>query len=345
MKILFLGETYRADAQTWIKGIESQSKSSITTLEVPPSKQRWKRVLYLFLFWLEITKANRTDWDLILAERSTSYGFFSLFVRAKVRAVAQQGITDAYPTTGFSAWVKKNLMRMVYTRVDVIHAWGNVMVPAMLQAGAPPSRIMILPKGINLALYLKSKILNGTKKIGIVTRSLYPEYRHQDILMAAKIVAQTTLDFEIWIVGDGILLEDLKQKAHQLGISNQIRFLGRIPNDQLPTLLSKSDFYLSVPVSEGVSASLFEAMATLNFPIVSDLPAYQAFIKNGKNGLISPVAKPDELAKHILTYIQNADSFQEAIQNNRKYIENHVAFDRNMKVIFDRYSSLLKQKY
>ncbi len=344
MKILFLGETYRADAQTWIKGIEIQSRSPITTLEVAPSKKRWKRVLSLFLFWMDIVKINRTQWDLVLAERSTSYGFFSLFIRAKVRAVAQQGITDAYPTTGFSAWIKKNLMRMVYTRVEVIHAWGHVMVPAMLHAGASPSRIMVLPKGINLELYKYNKVPQGTKKIGIVTRSLYPEYRHQDILLAAKIVAQSTLDFEIWIVGDGVLLEDLKQKVQEYGISNQIRFWGRISNDQLPSLLSKSDFYLSVPVSEGVSASLFEAMATLNFPIVSDLPAYQAFIKHGKNGLITPVAKAEDLAKYILTYIQNPESFREAVLENRRYIEENVAFDRNMKVIYDRYSSLLKQK-
>lgn len=343
MKILFLGETYRADAQTWIKGIEANARVALATLEVKPTKIRWIRVMNLGLFFFQILKINQQKWDLVLAERSTSYGFFSLFVRAKVRAVAQQGITDAYPVTGFSGKLKRFLKRQVYLRADIIHAWGHVMVPAMLNAGAPPSKILVLPKGIDLNQYKKFKSPH-LKKIGIVTRSLFPDYRHQDIIKAAQILTQSTDQFEIWIVGDGILKDELAALSQNLGIVDKIKFLGRIPNDHLPLLLAQSDFYLSVPISEGVSASLFEAMATHNFPIVSDLPAYQAFIQHGSNGLIAPVGSPEDLARHMLTFIQNPDFFAAGIHQNRKYIEEKVDFEKNMKEIFQRYNQLIIKK-
>jgi glycosyltransferase involved in cell wall biosynthesis len=48
------------------------------------------------------------------------------------------------------------------------------------------------------------------------------------------------------------------------------RFSGRIPNTELPELLRASNFYISMPITEGVSASLFEAMASNCYPIVTN---------------------------------------------------------------------------
>lgn len=345
MNILFLGETYRADAQTWIKGIEKNSGVKISTLEVKPSKSRLRRLLLMLFFFGSIVKINRTQWDLVLAERSTSYGFFALFIRAKVRIVAQQGITDAYPVTGFSGVIKRAIKGIVYKNVDWIHAWGHVMVPAMLNAGADPAKIQVLAKGINLEHYkgLKSNS-SKTKKIGIVTRSLFPDYRHEDILRAIDLVRKTFPEVLVLIVGDGVLRADLESLAVELGITEHVKFLGRVPNIELPQLLSKSDFYLSVPISEGVSASLFEAMATLNFPIVSDLPAYKAFIKDQINGILVPVGNPAALAEAILRFLNNPDKYESAVSKNREFIEASVDFDQNMEVIYQKYITLLNNK-
>jgi len=345
MNILFLGETYRADAQTWVKGIEQNSGVTIRTLEVKPSKSRIKRLWSLIFFFFRIAKVNGTHWDIVLAERSTSYGFFSLFVRAKVRVVAQQGITDAYPITGVSGVVKRAVKGIVYRNVDWIHAWGHVMVPAMLHAGADPAKIQVLPKGINLGLYKGSKINSSqSRKTGIVTRSLFPDYRHEDILRAIGLVSKIFPEVQVLIVGDGVLRLDLESLALKLGISEQVKFMGKVPNHELPQLLAKSDFYLSVPISEGVSASLFEAMASRNFPIVSDLPAYKAFIKDQKNGILVPVGNPTALAEAILQYLNKPEHYDLEVSKNREFIEEAVDFDSNMQVIYQKYLTILKNK-
>lgn len=344
MKILFLGETYRADAITWIRGIENNAKVKIHTLEVSPSPLRWRRVLNLLFFFPQIILINRQRWDLVLAERSTSYGFFSLFVRARARVVAQQGITDVFPTEGHAVPIKKWLQRKVYSNVDMIHAWGHVMVPAMLNSGADPSKIKVLPKGIDLGFFHGRRIAkeNSKKLIGIVTRSLYPEYRHEDILVATNLVKQSFPEVEIWIVGDGILSSSLEKMAIDLGLEQNIKFLGRVPNEELPNLLAQSDFYLSVPISEGVSASLFEAMASGCFPIVSKLPAYEAFIKDGYNGIITPVNDSQSLAIAITNYLNNPLQYEMGVQYNRKYIEENVDFHQNMRMIYHWYLTNLQ---
>ena len=344
-RILFLGETYRADAQSWIKGIEKASGVKLNTMEVESSDSRLKRMFEFFKFWIKILQIKKGTYDFVLAERATSYGFFSLFVPAKVRIVAQQGITDAYPETGFSGIYKRFLQKKVYQKVDLIHAWGEVMVPAMLQSKANPSKIFVMPKGLDLNKYefydpFKRKINSKA----IVTRSLTDVYHHEVILEALAILKQKNLQLFLTIVGDGNLMDTLKSKCRELDISELVDFKGRISNEALPPLLQSSSIYISVPETEGVSASLFEAMASGCFPIVTDLPGTRAFISNNENGMLIPVNDAKALADAIGKFLMSFETFFPAINQNRRLIEAKVNRDKNMEVIFDRYVDLYNEK-
>ncbi|MBN3583019.1 glycosyltransferase [Algoriphagus aestuarii] len=344
-RILFLGETYRADAQTWIKGIEKVSGLKIETMEVDPTGSRILRMLKFLRFWLNILRIKKNEYDFVLAERATSYGFFSLFVPAKVHVVAQQGITDAYPETGFSGIYKRYLQKKVYQKVDLIHAWGEVMVPAMLQSNADPAKILVMPKGMDLTKYAFydpfKRVIN---QHAIVTRSLTDVYHHEVILDSVAILKSRKIVIYLTVVGDGNLMEDLKSKSKSLGIQDLVDFKGRISNDALPPLLQRSSIYISVPETEGVSASLFEAMASGCFPIVTDLPGTRAFIRNNENGILIPVNDANALADAIQKFLESAEEYFPAINQNRRYIENIVNLERNMKVIFAKYLEILKSK-
>ncbi len=347
MKILFLGETYRADAKTWIDGIQKESGLVLDTLEIARTNNRSQRMIYAmgFLFkilWMRFGKR----YDLVLAERTTSYGFFSLFVPAKLRVIAQQGISDVFPDYGFAGWYKSFLQRWAYKDADLIHAWGVVMTYAMVESGANPAKIMIMPKGINLQKFEVKKRATEKRKtpIAIVTRSLYELYRHEDIIQAVSILKERKIDMECWIVGEGKRKQMLEKLSVELQVADRVRFFGLIENDDLPALLRQSDIYLSMPNTDGVSASLFEAMASGCFPIVSDLPANRAFIVSGKNGILVPVGDPEKLADAILDYLTHEDFYWNAIQKNRAFIEMEVNFEKNMEKIFNRYQKLLNCK-
>lgn len=342
--ILFLGETYRADAQSWIKGIERKSGLKIQTMEVESTATRTGRIFKFLIFFLRILKSNFSEsYDIVLAERATSYGFFSLFVNSKRRVVAQQGITDAWPPDGISGKIKRLLQKTVYRRVDLIHAWGDVMVPAMIESQANPEKIMVLPKGLDLGLYTFPVIHPQHTYSAIVTRSLTSVYHHLDILEALALLKNEGIHLTLTIVGDGLLKDFLIGKAKEMQLENSVTFTGRIPNGALPELLRKSSIYISVPETEGVSASLFEAMASGCFPVVTDLPGTRAFITDGENGSLVPVNSPKSLAEKLKTYLSNPDHYQSAIIKNRKFIEENVDLDKNMDLIWSRYLNLLQQ--
>ncbi len=339
--ILFLGETYRADAQTWIKGIERESGLKIQTMEVKSTSTRLGRIFNFMRFGLNILMTNFfKSYDLVLAERATSYGFFSLFVKAKKRIIAQQGITDAWPESGFSGSYKRFLQKLVYQKADLIHAWGEVMVPAMLSSNADPAKIMILPKGIDLESY--QRWISKTPSQAIVTRSLTEVYHHADILDTLALLRKDQVYLKLVVVGDGALKDALVSKTKALGIADQVRFTGKISNLELPEYLKLAAIYISVPETEGVSASLFEAMASGCFPIVTDLPGTRAFIRNGENGLLVEVNAPKQLADAIRNFLENQETFQNAILENRKFIEDQVDLKKNMAKIWSKYLEIFQ---
>jgi glycosyltransferase involved in cell wall biosynthesis len=168
-----------------------------------------------------------------------------------------------------------------------------------------------------------------------------PEYRHDVILKAFDILNKKGIDFELTIVGDGKLLPQLKELSTKMNIQNKVNFTGRIPNNKLPELLQQSNFYISMPITEGVSASLFEAMASHCYPVVTDIAGNQSWIKHRENGQLITIDDTEMLAEEIIWAFENEDYRNVVVANNRKFVEDNADYKTNMKIIAEKYHDLI----
>lgn len=347
LKILFLGETYRADAITWMNGLKEFGDFEIVTWELKSSsKTKWQRLFrfaeYLSALFHIRQLIKRENPEMVIAERTTSYGFLAAISGKHPIAIAQQGKTDLWPENSISLPLKKFLQNYAFKKADLIHAWGPIMASHMKSVNVEMEKVLVLPKGVNLEHFQFSNSIHNTNKItAIVTRSLLPEYRHEAILGAFAKIKQQKIDFELTIVGDGNQRERLEKLANELGISEQVDFKGRIENTNLPQLLVKNNFYISMPNTEGVSTSLFEAMACGCYPIVSDIEGNQSWIQHRKNGQLVKVDDATQLAEEIIWAFENPEFREKAIVQNRKFIEKHANYSINMKIISDKYHQLI----
>jgi glycosyltransferase involved in cell wall biosynthesis len=347
-KILFLGESYRADAITWMKGLKEFGDFEICTWELKTPNNtklnRFKRIAEYLFAPLSIRKIIRQEKpDMVIAERTTSYGFLAALSGAKTIAIAQQGRTDLWPEGSVLLPLKKIIQKYSFKKAHLIHAWGPVMTISMKEIGVDMSKVLVLPKGIDLSLFTPSTS-NSTKIEAIVTRSLQREYRHDSILKAFSIVHQKGIDFTLTIVGDGTRLTYLKDLASTLQIENKVVFTGRIPNTELPKLLQQSNIYISMPITEGVSASLFEAMACHCYPVVSDIPGNQSWITHRKNGQLITIDDIEKLAEELIWSFENPESRNQAVLQNRKFVEENANYSSNMKMIADKYHELISSQ-
>jgi len=282
---------------------------------------------------------------MVIAERTTSYGYLAAVSGVHPIAVAQQGVTDLFPVGSIMIPIKKRLQRKAFTNVDVLHAWGPVMAEHMQRVGTDMQKVMVMPKGIDLRKFQFTTIAQKQQQPVrvIVTRSLTWVYCHKVIFDAAASIKKAGIQLEWLIVGDGVLRQELEAYVTDLGLQQDVKFLGRIHNHDLPAYLASSTFYVSMPMTEGVSASLFEAMAAGCYPLVTDLPGNRYWVRNGDNGQLIPVNDSAALAEKIITLYHQPEVLSKAVNDNRDFIESYANYEVNMKKIADKYHQLIDQ--
>jgi len=139
------------------------------------------------------------------------------------------------------------------------------------------------------------------------------------------------------------VLPQLQQLAAALEVADIVSFTGRIHNHDLPALLQQALLYVSMPVTEGVSSSLFEAMASGCYPLVTDLPGNQSWITHRKNGRLIPMNDAQALAAEIIELAENPWLMYNQVQYNRTFVEENASFEKNMKIISDTYHKLIDE--
>jgi glycosyltransferase involved in cell wall biosynthesis len=156
-----------------------------------------------------------------------------------------------------------------------------------------PSRIVVFPWGVDIRSFnperpsdLKAHFGWEGKQVIICIRSHSRIYGIDVLLDAIPAVLRTAPDARFLLIGDGRLTESFRKKAQKMGIQENVRFVGRVRNSQIPYYLTGSDIYVSPSLSDGTSISLLEAMACGLPVVVTDVDANFEWVKDGHNGLI-----------------------------------------------------------
>lgn len=123
----------------------------------------------------------------------------------------------------------------------------------------------------------------------ILTIGRLNEHKNIDILI--KSIHRTK--YHLTIIGKGEEEERLHALAKELGVENQITFIGSVPNDKIKEYYLKSDVFAMAMEAEGISIPVIEAMA-------SGLP------------VVVPKSIEGELKADFLYVERNPESYQDA---------------------------------
>lgn len=349
MTVLFLGDVSHPNAQHWISGLKKIGKCEVTTWSLYKGNGLFGRLLRM-LHWVWAVlfisrKIRRNNPDILIGYRLTSYGFIAAFSGFKPLVIAAQGETDVWPMNSFSTPFKEFLAKYAIRKADLIHAWGSHMAENIYLVEPSEHKTLVLPRGIDLDLFNCSKTeLGGPTCEIVVTRSLYPVYGHEVIIEAVANVIREGIPVKLNILGEGSQKEFLIALTHQLGIASNVTFTGRVTKQDLAEHLRNSDIYISMPATEGVSASLLEAMASGCFPIVSALEANKYWIRTGVNGYLVEIGDWQSLALRILEIYRNPELFKTAIDFNLSLVKKKADASINLNVFMDSYRTLMHKK-
>jgi len=111
------------------------------------------------------------------------------------------------------------------------------------------------------------------------------------------------------IAGDGSELDNLKTFVNQNKLENFVKFLGKIPHDEIPYLIKKSHICLSPFTKNAFNGTGSSALKNYEYlacdkPIIASKGEDHNFIEDYKLGLLALADDVDDWKKKILTFME-----------------------------------------
>ena len=249
---------------------------------------------------------------------------------------------------GFKKWLVKYALK----RADLITCDAEHMIEEMVSLGTDPKKITLNYFGTDTQKFKpgqKSEKLR--EELGIVgsptiisLRNLKPIYDVESLVKSIPLILKEVPEAKFIIAGKGSQEAALKQLAKSLGVSDSIRFVGFIANDELPKYLASVDIYVSTSLSDaGLAASTNEAMACELPVVITDFGDNRKWVEDGVNGFIVPLKDPKALAERIIYLLKNPDVGKEFGMRNRKIIEESYNYYKEMEKMENIYRELIKR--
>ncbi|WP_186755703.1 glycosyltransferase [Echinicola salinicaeni] len=176
--------------------------------------------------------------------------------------------------------------------------------------------------------------------IGSVGRVYDHVKRFTDILEAIKLLDSPHIKF--LLVGDGPDLEDIKIKAEEWGLKDQLLSVGYQSHTEAYYKLM--DIFCIASSNEGFGLVAAEAMMH-HLPVVATkVGGLQNVVVDGETGFLVPPYNPQALAKKLQHLIDHPDLRTQFGQAGHHRAKKHYSAERYVKEVEDLYLGLLREK-
>lgn len=154
-------------------------------------------------------------------------------------------------------------------------------------------------------LALRDSLLPRDHKALLCVARLIPWKGIDDIIAAlAKLPTNTTL----LVAGSGHYRPNLEQQAQALGLAQRVRFLGDIPNRELPRYFALADLVVAGSyASETFGMVLCEAMGCGRPVVATRFGGFPEVVEDSVTGLLVPPRDPDAMAAAIATLLEDSE--------------------------------------
>ena len=128
---------------------------------------------------------------------------------------------------------------------------------------------------------------------------LMPQKDHLSMVAACAELDRRGIDFELRIVGEGAMRDEISRAVADAGLTDRITLMGGLPNHELPALYGWADAFILSSLREGMPVVLAEALAA-GLPVASTwVDGIPELIRDGVEGLLVPPDEPERLAEAI----------------------------------------------
>ncbi len=161
---------------------------------------------------------------------------------------------------------------------------------------------------------------------------------HGVMLRAFAAVKKASPQARLILVGEGGLRAPMETLSRELGIANEVRFLGN--RRDVPEILKAADAFVLSSKSEGFPVVILEAMAA-GLPVAATNAGGNAeAVSEGETGFIVPIQDPEALAAAMLKLSTDPARARALGENGKVRVKAHFTFEKMIRAYYDIYDSI-----
>jgi glycosyltransferase involved in cell wall biosynthesis len=274
------------------------------------------------------------------------FGMTGAFLAGVPARVTSKGETD-----GFRSPMQKRAERAAFRLSHRVIANCLVVQNQLIREGVSPVKIIQHYNGLDLdrlkvqANLRREDALAGfglptdRRYMSIVANLRNPVKDHRMFLRAAARVRAAVPDAAFAIAGEGELMEGLREFAGELGIQDDVFFLGRC--DNVAALLSASDVGVLSSKAEGFANAILEYMAA-GLPVVAtDVGGAREAIVEGETGYLVASGDDAKMAGRIIEVLCNSQRARAMGERGKLIAAERFSCDRHLQNTLELYDELL----
>ncbi|MAE42878.1 hypothetical protein CMO93_03840 [Candidatus Woesearchaeota archaeon] len=213
------------------------------------------------------------------------------------------------------------------------------------------SKVKIIPMGVNINLFKKTKIKKPKKyiknKILLFVGRLSDQKGLQYLVDSMVDLVRYDKQIKLLIIGEGPYEKTIRGRANSKKVSHNLEFLGSMPPNKVAEYHNFADVFILPSLSnktgtEALGLSLLEAMASGCAVIGTNVGGISFAIKDGYNGLLVKQKDCHTLSHAIITLLKNKKKSLNMGKNAAKFVRGSYSWEKVSKDFMKIYDGLLK---
>ncbi|MFW6044445.1 MAG: glycosyltransferase family 4 protein [Planctomycetota bacterium] len=174
--------------------------------------------------------------------------------------------------------------------------------------------------------------------IGKIAR-LFPLKGHRYVLEAAPLVLDRCPRARFLFVGDGILRDELEDRARELRIRDRVTFAGLVDSARIPEMVGAMDILVHASLREGLPRAIVQALLGGRPAVSYEIDGAPEVVIDGITGRLVPPRSVDALADALVDLASHPDRAREmGMRGREKFSDQFRASTmvRHLKTIYRR---------
>jgi glycosyltransferase involved in cell wall biosynthesis len=204
-------------------------------------------------------------------------------------------------------------------RAAVVISPSDYLVDVFGRYGIPSRRIYNI---IDFAAF-RFRSRRNLRPVLMTNRGLEALYNVGCVLRAFALVQQRYPDASLTVAHDGPCRQELEKEARELGLKNT-RFIGSVPQRQVPDLYDSADIYVMSPNIDCMPGTLLECFAAGIPAVATKAGGIPYIIDHGRTGMLVDLDDHVTMAEHVLRLIDDPNLAEQMTQSAHAELEKYA---------------------